>query len=60
METENKVIFRRKLFGRLPDLNTVITNVDRNDKKSVSDTEFSFVNIINDEVEPLFKRKMNK
>ena len=52
-----KNIFRRKLIAKLPEINGVFGNIDRNSAECVNETVLSFVNIINEVAEPCFKQK---
>ena len=55
---EKKNIFRRKLIAKLPEINRVFGNIDRNSTECVNETVLSFVNIINEVAEPCFKQKI--
>ncbi|MEW8547527.1 MAG: reverse transcriptase family protein, partial [Candidatus Thiodiazotropha sp.] len=57
---DNRDEFRRRLISLLPDMNAVFENVNRHEKKSVNEAVYSFVDIINDAAEPLFKRKVTE
>lgn len=49
--------FRRGLISKLPELNTVLTNVSMHERDSVSHAVSSFVHVIRDVADPLFQRK---
>ena len=55
---EKKNIFRWKLIAKLPEINRVFGNIDRNSTECVNETVLSFVNIINEVAEPCFKQKI--
>lgn len=57
--SEQRDLFRRKLISRLPDVNKIFDNINRRDRRSVTDAVCDFVNVINDVASPLFRKQVN-